>query len=384
MTAERKKDTAMMQIRYKAGAASVAAAVVLTLAACGAPPGVVSNGGASAAAGVYESFDSMPAGDRMKALIEAAEEEGSITAYLRSDDVFADIETEFEAEYDIDLTIVNPGRVELVQQQLFEQKRAGRVEADVVEVFTNELNLQYADEDVIAEMPSFLGEAVSDPTRVTAHAIESIIYPYLPVWNTNAVSAADAPTSIKDFADSTWVNKMVLTTGNQSWYMTIFEHFVSQGMTVAEFEELFRSIAANSSTTDSNNTASSGLASGEYIAGPGVAMVTAQRLGEGAPIDFEPVVEPVGVAAGVGLLKDAQHPAAAMLFAHWYLTKGLDIVATEQFVPWSEEETDLSGVELLRADPSGLTTERLSEWRTAYNNLLSGSGPILPEYVRGD
>ena len=355
---------------------------MLALTGCGPSPAVSASAGAEGSA--YDAFAEMPADDRTAAIVAAAEEEGQVVVYLRSDDVFGEIEAAFEAEYDVDLVLLNPGTTQVVQQQIFEQAAAGRIEADVVETYSHELNLMYAEEGVVAPIPEFLGEAAPDQDLVSEHAIETFQYPFLPVWNVDAVTGADVPTSIRDFGDPFWAGRTVLVTNYHPWYLTVFQALTqNQGMSVTEFEELMTTIAANASTADSSNPASAGIASGQYYGGPNIALVAPQRL-TGAPVAYEPTIEQVPlVPAGIGLMQEAPHPAAALLFSMWYLDEGATILAAEQYVEQNAAETDLLDVEKVRPDLTDLTSERLNEWRIAYDNLLKGTEPILPDYVRG-
>lgn len=357
------------------------AALGLFLAGCGASPSAPA--GDDAGESRYAEFDAMPDGDRQDALVEAAEGEGEVSVYLRSDVVFNELEKAFEAEYDIDLVLLNPGTTQVVQQQIFEQASAGQVEADVVETYTHELNLMYADEKVAAPMPKFLAEAAPDPSLASEYGIETFQYPFLPAWNSDVVSGSDAPTSMKDFTGEVWKDRTVLVSNYHPWYLTQFQQLTqNEGMSVEDFEALFTEIAANSSTADSSNPASAGIASGEYSGGPNLALTAIQKLGAGAPIGFEPTTEPASlVPVGLGLLAQAKHPAAAMLFTQWYLNEGSDILVDEQFIEQNPNESDLQGVEMVRPDTRDLTTERLDEWRVAYDNLLKGKETILPEYI---
>lgn len=359
----------------------IAAVGALSLSGCGPSPSAqdASSGGTD----VYAEFDGMPDGERQDALVAAAEEEGEVTAYLRADDVFQEIEDAFEAEYDIDLTLVNPGRVSTVRQQVFEQASAGRMEADVVEVFTSELNLLYGGEGVAAPVPEFLAKSASDPSLVSEFAIETLQYPYVPLWNTAAVTGEDVPTTYEDFLKPFWKERLVLATGNEEWYRGTFQILTGEGgMSVSEFKELFTQIMENTSVVDSNNPASAGVASGEYYGNPAAALVTAQRIA-GAPLGWEPPFEQtVVIPAGISLMADAPHPTAAMLFAQWYMGEGgSDILEEEQFVSQNPNEKDLIGADLYRPDDSGMTAAQLDEWRTAYDNLTKGKGDILPAYV---
>lgn len=363
------------------GALGITATLV---AGCGPSP---SAGGAGAgtlgtAKAVYEQFDAMSSSERESALVEAAEQEGEITAYLRSDDVFQELEDAFEAKYDIDLTLVNPGRVDVVRQQVLEQAAAGRMEADLVEVFTSDIELVYGEQGVAAPVPAFVADSAPDPSLNTTFAIETVQYPWIPLWNTDAIT--EPPRSLEDFLTPEYAGKMVIATGVQEWYLGWFQILTVEGdMSIDDFETLFRGIASNTSVVDSNNPAAAGVASGEYVASPGVALVSAQRIGDEAPMTWSPSWEKTVVSpAGIAFMSDAPHPAAAMLFAQWYITEGADILEKEQFVVQNPNETDLADTELYRPDLTGMTSEQFAEWRVAYDNLIKGKDDILPAYVR--
>lgn len=374
-------------MRHKRRTRLVAALAVPLLAAsaCGPPPTVGGDDSPGTATPVYDRFDEMDEDERMAALIAEAEAEGTVVAHLRSDEVGPEIERAFEAKYDIDLVILNPGNTQSVSQQVFEQSRAGRLEADLVEVMNYEVNKIFVTEGVMAPMPRFLGESAQDPSLVHEFGIETHSYAFPVYWNTNEVKGDRVPTSLEDLTDEFWDARLVMMTNNFHWYMTIYQILVEdQGMSVEDFETLMVSIAEKSDKTNSNNPAAQGMASGQYWGTPSGALVSFQRV-QGAPFDYQPPIEPVPVVpANVGLLKDAPHPAAAMLFTHWYLTEGLDITVDEHFIGYHDDETDLEGVETRRLNMDELTTERLASWRNVYNDLLMGRTPAVPEYERGN
>lgn len=368
--------------------ALVGASLVIGAMAVGCSPlGATSDGDDEGTDSAYDSIQALPADERMDALVAAAEEEGSVTVYLRSDVVFPEIEEAFESEYDIDLEILNPGLPTAVYQQISEGSAAGRQQADVVETFSYELELVYPEEGLVAPMPDFLKEVAPDPSLASDHSIEVWSYPFVPVWNTNEIASAEAPTSLEDFADPVWADSLVMARGDflWSWYRAAFEHMTQeQGMSVEDFEALMGTISANASFAESSNPASQGIASGEFKGGVNIALTSAQKLGETAPIAWEPTPEPaIAVPLGVSLIQDAPHPNAAMLFADWYLTEGSDIVEEEQFIVQNENEQDLAGVEVVRTNLEGMTLDEVDEWRVAFDNLSSGKTPILPESVRG-
>lgn len=374
----------MKQIHTRARTLTALVAVsMLGLTACGGSPSAAIATEESEAQKVYKSFDEMPDAERNDALVKAAEEEGTVTAYLRSDDVFAEIEKAFESKYDIDLKLVNPGRVSVVRQQVMEQAKAGKLEADVVETYTHELNTMYAESGVVAETPKFLASIQDDPNLSTKYAIETMQYPFIPVWNSKIISGDDTPTKLADFANEAFGDKMVMATGNEIWYMTEFQTRTANGMSVEDFEKTFKEIAGRSNTADSNNPAAAGIASGQYSGGIGIAMVSAQRIGKDAPLKFDIDSEPVvATPAGIGLTADAPHPAAALLFEQWYLSEGLDILQKEMFVTQNDKETDLPDATIARPDLTDLDGAKIDQWRIAYDNLIKGGEKVLPDYVK--
>lgn len=361
---------------------ALAAALGLGAAACGAPPsqGEFLGGGGSDVLETYRSFDRMAESKRHEALVEAAREEGEVVAYLRADVAGPKIEKAFEAAYGIDLKILNPGRTTVVRQQLLEQAKARKLRADIVETHVPELETIYAETGLVAPMPDFVKKASGKAH--TTHSVESFQYPFLPAWNTDAVKKA--PRSYEDFLDAHLDGRLVMVTSNELWYKGLFEQLTGKGMTPEEFTDLFRKIAARSRIAESSNPAANALASGQHRAAVNVVLVTVQKLAGSPPVAYTPPVEPVILSpAGVGLLRQAPHPAAAMLFAQWYLTEGQKYIAEEQFIEGSPYETDLQGAVMARVRSDDLNSQRYEEWRVAYDNLLHGREDVLPAYVRG-
>jgi iron(III) transport system substrate-binding protein len=358
---------------------------VFALPACAAPPTVAAGSQGGSAAGAFAEYDGMPEAERMDALVKAAEEEGQVVVHLRADEVGPEVEKAFEDKYDIDLVIHNPGNTQAVQQQLFEEARAGRTEADVVEVQKHEVENNFVTEDIVAPMPAFLKDAAAKPELVSEYAIETHAYPFAVWWNTDHVSGDDIPKSLEDLNDPRWDGRLIMLTNTFPWYITTFQILVEdQGMPIEEFETLMKGLAEKSDTTNSTSPAAQSIASGQYWATPSGAVSSFQRVKD-APYAFEPAVAPVPVVpAAIGLLKDAPHPAAALLFSHWYITEGLDITEKEFLIDYHENEKGLEGIEGRRLDAGELTSERIDEWRTAYNNLLSGREPVTPEYLHGN
>ncbi|MEU6647341.1 ABC transporter substrate-binding protein [Saccharomonospora sp. NPDC046836] len=325
----------------------------------------------------------MPANERLPALVRAAQAEGSLTVNLRADLVAPELERAFEDQYGIDLQIVNPGTARITRQQILQEARAGKVRSDVIESYVHEMDTIYAESHVITHLPRFLRESALDPSLTTEFSAETFQYPFLVAWNTQRVAAAEAPRRFEDLLNPRWANRLVMVQNYEMWYKALFDRLTGDGMSVEEFERVFRHIAADSNVTSSSNPASAFLASGQYTAGININLNSITRI-DGAPIAFEPVVGAVPLLPnGIGLARDAHHPAAALLFAHWYLTDGVPILQEEQFIQQSPNETRLDGAPVVRPELDDLDSARLQEWREAYDALLRGGDEVLPAYVRG-
>lgn len=362
---------------------SVLGALVLQLAACGPSPSVWVHPDSLPAVSTYEYFDQLPDDQRLKELVQTAEIEGRVTAQLRADRVFPELEAAFEAKYDIDLTIENPGRSDTVRQLLFAESRAGRQESDVVETYVHELNSMYAESSLVARTPQFIAATQSEQYLASEHAVESFQYSFGNMWNDRAEREDRAPLQLSELAGPKWGNELVMANSGYPWYIAQFQHSQAQGQDVEKFEELMKVIASRSSIAAGNNPAVVGIASGEFTAGVGMAHISAQKLGSKAPISWRPSDEPVFIIPmGVGLLTEAKHPAAALLFEHWYLTEGQSILEKEQLVMQSDVVNGLEGTPTFRLNVEHLSGKEIEQWRVAYRNLLTGIEPILPDFVR--
>ncbi len=353
------------------------------VAACGNPTGQTTEGEATDSEKVFAQYDDMDPSQRVDALVEAAEEEGAVVAYLRVDEVGPELETAFEAKYNVDLQILNPGTSAVVRQQVLEQSRAGRLEADLVETYMHELTLVYDTENIVAKMPEFLKEDLVADDMSSEYGLETYQTAFLAgSWNSSRITGDDVPTALEDFTGPLFGDRLVMVANYEMAYKTLFDYLTTEKrMTPEAFTALFRTIGDNTSVTDSSNPAAAFLASGQYLGGVNVSMTSIQKAGN-VPVAYEPAAEPVSlVPFGIGLTKQAPHPAAAMLFAHWYITDGQSILQKEQYIDQSPEETDLRNATTTKLSYDDLDPRRLEQWRIAYDNMIRGEDDVLPEYV---
>ncbi len=115
-----------------------------------------------------------------------------------------------------------------------------------------------------------------------------------------------------------------METDDSDWYKTIWESLVASGKTPAEADKIFEGIAKNTAFVNGHSLMADLVAAGEFDVSLDSYLHTVKGLIEkGAPIAWEPAVEPLVTRPdGIAVVKDAKHPAAALLYADYVLDEG--------------------------------------------------------------
>jgi iron(III) transport system substrate-binding protein len=92
----------------------------------------------------------------------------------------------------------------------------------------------------------------------------------------------------------------------------------------------------------------------------------------GGPVAWKPTVQPVIARPnGVGLMRTASHPAAALLFTDWLLTDGQKVIAEQGLTPSTPVAGDdqLAGLKIIPVDIDAIATDA-KKWEDMYDELL--------------
>jgi iron(III) transport system substrate-binding protein len=360
-------------MRVRALAAAVAAAAVIT--GCGGSPTDTSDGqeaaqqssGYEKVLGEVETLDSQ---QRLDKLAQLAEKEGgqlSIYTSLTSD-VEDAVSSAFEDAYDLDVSVYRADS-ETVLKRLSEEYRAKFRGADVVETNGPELfNLNK--EGVLVEyQPSSLSSLVegSDFDGWTATRFNKFVVS----WNKKQVPDGQQPKSWEELADPKWDGKLTLELGDVEWYKTLFEWFQKQGKSEEETQKIFEDMARGGTITKGHTVMGELMAAGDVgVAASNYSYLVQQLEDKGAPVAWEPPVEPiVSRPNGVGLVRNAKHPATALLFEEWLLSEeGQKVLADEKLDVARKDMATAKGSEEIRVDlPSFI--EQQDEWTDRYEQL---------------
>ena len=258
--------------------------------------------------------------DREKILIEGAKKEGQVVFYTSNTWVAGPMSQEFEKKYPFVKANVWRSDSKALLKRLTEEVTAARYIADVVEtspeymlILLREKMLQ---EHLSPELSAYDDDAkIKGKTGVFGWANREI---YISLgFNSKLIPAAEAPKSIKDYLDPKWKGKMSIagTTTGVQWVGALLD------LMGREFLEKLAAQEIN--VQNISGAALSGLvASGEVPLSPTIfnSNIFTHKQ-KGAPVEWRPL-DPVIAGVGTsGMIVNAPHPHAALLFLDYLHSK---------------------------------------------------------------
>jgi iron(III) transport system substrate-binding protein len=358
-------------------ALALAAGATLALAACGGNPtasggsGGNDSGGPTDAEKLYEDVMALSGAERRDRLVELATEEGQLNLYTSMTSDVADAVSEaFSDEFDIDVNLYRANG-ETVSQRVLQEQEASYAGNDVVETDGIEL-AKLEQEDVMAPYEGERRDEVPEAGRFDTWTATRFNV-FTPSWNTDAVSATEAPKSWEDLADPKWDGQLAMELGDVDWYLTLKEYWLDQGKSEDEVKKLFADMADGAKAVKGHTVQAELMAAGQFqVTASNYSYIVQKAKDSGAPVDYLPFVEPaIARPNGVGLMKTATHPAAALLFTDWLLDEGQQVLTDEGLSAAIVEGDDpLSGVNLIPVDIDGVikNSEQLNK---EYEDLLA-------------
>ena len=258
--------------------------------------------------------------DREKILLEGAKKEGQVTFYTSNTWVAGPVSQEFEKKYPFVKANVWRSDSKALLKRLTEEVTAARFIADVVETSPEYITL-LVKENMLQEYLSPELNVYDDDAKMKGKKgvyawTNREIYISLG-FNTKLIPPVEAPKSIKDYLDPKWKGKMSIagTTTGVQWVGAVME---AMGR---EFLEKLSGQDIN--VQNMSGAALSGLvASGEVPLSPTIFnsnIFTHKR--DGAPVEWRPL-DPVVAGVGTsGMVVNAPHPHAALLFLDYLHSK---------------------------------------------------------------
>ncbi|HEY7485224.1 MAG TPA: extracellular solute-binding protein [Streptosporangiaceae bacterium] len=362
---------------------SLIIAIVLTVAGCGGS--VTSGGGGDSGGGersaanakVYERLGALTGSQRRSQMIQEAKKEGQVTLYTSlTDDVAGAVTKEFTRQTGVKVNLFRGGS-ETVLQRILQESDARKTGNDVVE--TNFLEMATLGQRGL--MAKFQGPALAnvDKTGQFDNWTATRFNIMLPAWNTKLIKAGDEPRSWEDLASPRFKGKLTMELSDDDWYENVTKYWLSHGKTQAQVDQLWKQIAANAKVAKGHTVMGQLLSAGQTgVDAMNYTYLVQNDIDKGAPVSYRGADGTARTPAfprpnGVGMMKDAAHPAAAILFYDWLLTDGQQALVKEGLTPSTKVPGDnsLKGITLVPYDVQGLVANEKS-WAQKYDALLRG------------
>jgi iron(III) transport system substrate-binding protein len=254
--------------------------------------------------------------DRNERLIAQAKQEGSVSFYTSlAPTESKPLSEAFEKKYGVKVELWR-SQSERVVQRVVSEARAGRHTVDVVATNGPEMEA-LAREQVLT---TYFTPHAADlpPASIPRHRLwlPDRLQFFVVGYNTNLVKREDLPTSIRGFADPKWKGMLGIEAGDAEWMATLIKKWGEE-----EGMAFFRKLSEMRPEVRKGHPLMAQLVS----AGEIPICLTAYRANvetlkrKGAPIDYAPI-DAIARPQGIGISKNAPHPAAALLFVDFVLS----------------------------------------------------------------
>ncbi|MGH3387307.1 MAG: ABC transporter substrate-binding protein [Actinomadura sp.] len=359
------------------------AALALAVTGCGgsvtAGGDTAGGGGARAAANaeVYERLGALTGPQRRAEMVRLAKEEGQLVLYTSlTDDVTQDVVGAFTKQTGVKVNVFRGGS-ETVLQRVLQESDARKTGNDVIE--TNFLEMAtVAKRGLLARFRGSALDSVDKTGRFddwTATRFNIM----LPAWNTELVKAGDEPRGWEDLASPRFKGKLTMELSDNDWYENVTKYWLAHGRTQAQVDQLWRQIVGNSKVAKGHTVMGQLLAAGQTgVDAMNYTYLVQKDIDAGAPVAYRSADGIAHTPAfprpnGVGMMKDAQHPAAAMLFYDWLLSDGQRVLVDLGLTPSTKVPGDksLEGITLEPYDVAELVANEKA-WADRYDALLRG------------
>ncbi len=330
---------------------------------------------------LFDDLEGLTGDERRARLLQLAlEEDSDITLYTSlSVDDSGPLVDAFEDQYDIGTDLYRASASTVAQRLLLEAD-AGFAGADVVMVNGTEMTVLDA-EGLLAPFPSPVTDDLM-PSVVFENWVGVYVQVFAAAWNTNFVDTSDAPETWEEVLTD-YPGTLGMELGDFDWFATLIKDYFTteRGMSEDEAVALFSEAAKGALVVDGHTLMAEMLAGGTFDVASSPYQHRIQRLnGDGAPVAWEPAVEPlIARPNGVAIHRDTDSPATALLLVEWILTDAQQMFAmdfgrtpTNRLVEGGIPE----GYEVLTVDLVALLEER-EKWEGLYESVVTQSGQAV-------
>ena len=314
------------------------------------------------------AIDRLQGEARTRALVEGARKEGELMVYHSTQT--EDLKPVFDAftkKYGVTVKDWRSSSENIVQR-VISQTRAGRLEVDLIENNSPEMEALRR-ENMLRRMNSPHFADMRPGTLGSHHTYAtSTLDVFVAAYNTERVSKDELPRTYLDLLNPRWKDRLGIEAEDQAWYGTLLSTLGDD-----KAPKLFRDIvAANGVSVRKGHTLLANLvASGEIALALTVYSYKPQQLKEkGAKIEWLALPPAVAQLHAVAVHAKAPHPHAAALLYDFFLGEGQAILAARNFVPSSSKVPSPLGDTPIRAIDPAEAIDKQDAWLKAFQETF--------------
>jgi iron(III) transport system substrate-binding protein len=323
---------------------------------------------AAAATGSLEAATYAGA-DRQQHLVNAARKEGELMIYTSVPvDDMAVLTAAFEKKYGIKVKVWRAGSEKVLQRAVTET-RANRFDVDIIETNGPELESLHR-EKMLQEVKSpYLADLIAPAIQPHHEWVSTRLNIFAMAYNTKQVKASDLPKTYQDLLDPKWKGKLGIEAEDLDWFAGVMgELGEAKGL------KLFRDIVATNglSVRKGHTLLTNLVASGEVPLALTVYNYKAEQMkNKGAPIDWFTIAPAIARPNGVGVMRNAPHPNAAVLFYDFMISDAQPILLGRDYVPTSKKvDTKLNKMPIKFVDPK-IVLDEDAKWSKLYEEIVT-------------
>lgn len=354
----------------------VLAGVVVAGCSPGAADGPVANAGNPQHTTVFTGYDGLTGPDRTaKLLADAKAAGGELDLYTSNTDI-QDLVDGFEKTYPGVKVNAFRANSETVLQRIEQEAGARKTANDVVD--TDDTELDALSHDGVLAAYNGPAKASLRQDAVFGDWQADRFNGFVAGWNTSLVPAGQAPKRFTDLAGPQWKGKIALEVGDWEWYAAMHIYLTDvRKMPAAEVDRIFEQVVANAKVTKGHTAQGQLLSAGQFALACSIYTHTVDNAADkGAPVSWHPVVDPIILRPnGLGLMAQAPHPAAALLWADWVLGPGQQLIAKDHRIPAVQNVPGYVNPVPAGAPVYAVPGEVLRDsqsWNKSYDDLLRG------------
>lgn len=306
--------------------------------------------------------------NRPQRLVEGAKKEGMLNVYgaMPADDLAA-LADAFFKKHGVKVNMWRSSS-ENVVQRIVTESRSGRFVPDVVQNNAPAMEALRREHLLQQVHSPYHGDLI--PQAVPAHREWVGLYTliFLQVYNTNKVRKEELPKTYQDLVDPRWKGRLGIEADDQAWFAYVLRQ-LGQDKGARLFKEI---VETNGISVRKGHTLLANLvASGEIPLSLTVySYKPVQLKRSGAPVDWFVIPPALAQFTSIGLLRNAPHPHAAMLFYDFLLNEAQQMLSRRDYVPTSGKiDAPLRKLPLEFIDPV-LSLDNNDRWVQSFNEVF--------------